>query len=293
MKDAEIIVDGLLVPEGPVWCPDGTLVVTSVAEGALYRVWPGQGVKKKIADVQGGANSAALASDGGFIVTQDGGIDFRAIGHSGFERVDWPAPRYVSPGLQRVKPDGSVVRLVSDMQAPNDLVVTPDGLVYFTDPAHGMPDPSQPPRGRLMSYAPDGATRVVADGFNMINGVAREPSGSLIVTEESGLMRVTPDGEKSWIARKVGVKHATDGIALDVDGRIYMAASMDFGVRVIEDGKEVDFWPFSGEGLATNCCFGGPDNRWLFVTTGLPGDVRVFVDLPAPGEKIFTWPVSD
>jgi hypothetical protein len=101
VRKPEIIAEGLLVPEGPVWCPDDTLVVTSVAEGALYRIWPEQRRKQKIADVQGGANSAALAGDGGFVVTQNGGIDFGNVPFEGFAGREWPKPRYVSPGLQR------------------------------------------------------------------------------------------------------------------------------------------------------------------------------------------------
>ena len=96
---AEVVVDGIAFGEGPVWCPDQTLVVTSVAEGALYRVWPESGRAERIADTGGGANGAALASDGGFVVTQNGGFDFAATGL--FE--DPPPFRPAVPGLQRVR----------------------------------------------------------------------------------------------------------------------------------------------------------------------------------------------
>ena len=76
-----MVVDGIGFGEGPVWCPagsvpersGGTLVVTSVSHGALFRVWPEAGRKEQLADTGGGANGAALASDGGFLVTQNGG----------------------------------------------------------------------------------------------------------------------------------------------------------------------------------------------------------------------------
>ncbi|HMF05114.1 MAG TPA: hypothetical protein VKH17_09890, partial [Acidimicrobiia bacterium] len=78
---AEIIADGIAFGEGPVWVPEGTpggpsLVVTSVAAGALYRIPPGGGRANEFAHTGGGANGAALAADGSILVTQNGGIDF-------------------------------------------------------------------------------------------------------------------------------------------------------------------------------------------------------------------------
>src|SRR5436190_1503780 len=79
----------------------------------------------------GGANAAALAADGGSLVTQNGGLDFEAVGM--FENP--PAYRPTQSGLQRVTPDGTVTYLTPDtLRAPNDLVVAPDGTVFFTDP---------------------------------------------------------------------------------------------------------------------------------------------------------------
>ena len=80
--NAEVVCDGIRFGEGPVWCDDGTLVVTSVAEGALYRVEPEQNRAELFADTGGGANGAALAADGSILVTQNGGFDFAATGCS-------------------------------------------------------------------------------------------------------------------------------------------------------------------------------------------------------------------
>ena len=62
---AEIVLPDMLFPEGPVWCADGTVVCTSVPEGALYRVWPAQGRAERIASVGGGANGAAPVATAG------------------------------------------------------------------------------------------------------------------------------------------------------------------------------------------------------------------------------------
>ena len=288
----ELIADGLGLPEGPVWCDDGTLVVTAVAEGALYRIWPGEGRRERIAETAGGPNAAAPADDGGFVVTQNGGIDFSSIPPLSKElRFPEPAlpPARVSGGLQRVAPDGTVTRLVSDLQASNDLVVGPDGTIYFTDPPR-FPAPPGSRLARVMARAPDGEVRVIADDLVYVNGIVREPDGDLVVTERNGLMRIGLDGGREWVCEDACGPDGADGMALDADGRIYMAAVVGHGVRIMEDGRQVDFLPLPGVGVSTNCCFGGPDNRWLFVTDGWPGLVWVWKDLPTPGLPLFKWP---
>src|SRR5262245_33855386 len=84
--------------EGPAWCADGTLVCTSVGEGRLYRVWPDERRDAVIADTYGGANSCVPAADGGFLVTQNGGIDLRRFELPGI--TDLPPYSPVAPGLQ-------------------------------------------------------------------------------------------------------------------------------------------------------------------------------------------------
>src|SRR6266566_9312679 len=106
---AEIVATGVPFGEGPVWCPNGTLVVTSVAAGALFRIHhdgTGTGTAERFAETGGGANGAALAADGSILVTQNGGFD---VGANGFVRN---APAVTSipakPGLQLATPDGRV-----------------------------------------------------------------------------------------------------------------------------------------------------------------------------------------
>ena len=63
----ETVAIGIRFGEGPVWCAgagardEGTLVVTSVVDGALYRVWPETARVELLAVTGGGANGAALA----------------------------------------------------------------------------------------------------------------------------------------------------------------------------------------------------------------------------------------
>ncbi|GIU90659.1 MAG: gluconolactonase [Acidimicrobiia bacterium] len=282
---AEHVAGGLPFAEGPVWCPDGTVVVTSVAEGALHRVDPSTGATERFADTGGGANGAALAADGSILVTQNGGFDFAATGLF----PDPPPLRPATPGLQLASPDGRVRYLADEgFRAPNDVAVARDGRVFFTDPPH-FPPPEEGV-GRVMVLERDGTVHTFASGFWFCNGLAFEPDGTLVVVERAGLQRVHADGTRDWVVEMLG-RGAGDGFCVDADGRFYVASTIEHGIRVVDrDGTILDFLPIEGDGLTTNCCFGGPDLRTLYVTDALPGRLVAFEHMPTPGLPLPTWP---
>lgn len=287
----EVVATGLRFPEGPVWCPgtrpaDDTLVCTSVADGSLERLHLHDGRVERVATVGGGANAAAWCADGGFLVTQNGGIDFT---RTKLYRDDPPPYRPVTPGVQRVAPDGTVDYLtLGTFRAPNDLVVAADGTLWFTDPAPYPPPPDRV--GRVHTMRPDGTTEVAAGGFAYCNGIALDPTGTPIVVEDHGLVRLDTDGTWEWIAETIGTSDG-DGLCVDTDGRLYVANTADHGVRILEpNGTEVEFLAIPGRGVTTNCCFGGRDRRTLFATDGLPGQVLAWEGLPTPGLPLHPWP---
>ena len=283
---SEVVGVGIPFSEGPVWCPDGTVVATSVAAGALFRVWPESARVERIAVTSGGANGAALAADGSILVTQNGGIDFSTL-----PGVFADLPRCVpaTPGLQLAAPDGTVTYLAEGgFRGPNDLAVAPDGTVFFTDPGH-FPPPEDG-KGRVMTFTRDGNVSNFADGFFFCNGIAFEPDGTVVVIERRGLQRVYPDGSCTWVIEKLG-RGGGDGFCLDADGRFYVASTIEHGIRVVDpDGTVVDFLPIAGEGLTTNCCFGGDDLRTLFATDAMPGHLVAFEGMPTPGLPLPVWP---
>jgi len=283
--------------EGPVWCPPedggpgsggGTLVVTDVGIGALHRVDVVTGEVTTFADTAGGANGAAPTADGGFLVTQNGGLDFDAIGL--FD--DPPETRPTRAGLQHVTAGGVVTYLTPEpLQAPNDLVVAPDGTVFFTDPPP-YPLPADA-RGRIMALRPDGTLEVVAAGFFYPNGIGIDADGLLVVVENGlqsgradfGLVRLHPDGRRERFTDRTG-----DGFCFDAAGRIYLAGGIH-GVTVYEpDGTVVEVLELAGSGVTTNCCFGGADGRTLFATEAFPGGVWAWTDMPTAGAPLTPWP---
>ena len=281
----EVVADGVRFGEGPVWCGDNTLVVTSVADGALYRIDVVTGVMALFADTGGGANGAALAADGSMLVTQNGGIDFAALGLF----PDATPFRTATPGLQLARSDGSVSYLADQgFLAPNDLAIAADGRVFFTDP--GPHPPPDTPIGRVMILERDGTISQFADGFAYCNGIAFTPGGVVVVVEARGLQAVGADGEREWVVESLGTGGG-DGFCLDADGRYYVASTSEHGVRVVDpDGSVVDFLPIPGNGLTTNCCFGGDDLRTLYATDAIPGHVVAWEGLPTPGLPLPPWP---
>jgi sugar lactone lactonase YvrE len=134
-----------------------------------------------------------------------------------------------------------------------------------------------------------GDVTTVAAGFDYCNGIDIDADGTLIVTDHGGVLRVTPGGHKEWLVRGVG-EPAPDGVTLDSQGNIYVAASRRSGVQVIDrSGTLLEFLSVPGGGSTSNCCFGGPDYRWLFATDTRRGQVVCFPDLPIPGRAPSVW----
>jgi gluconolactonase len=292
----EVAATGLRFGEGPTWrAPTRDLIATSVLDGILCRIVPEHGTIERFSDTQGGPNGTTPCDDGGVLVTQNGGIDFRALGERiGMQLVaDPPPPRYVEPGIQRVRPDGRVESLSAGMgpfRAPNDLAVGPDGALYFTDPPHAPPPPE--PYGRVwrMSRGDEGVgLDLVADGFFYCNGIGFERDGTLVIVEANGLMRVDPDGARRWMIEDLG-PGAGDGFAFDVDGNVYVCGRDAGIVRVVDPrGRVVEEFRGSEGTFVTNCCFGGDDLRTLFVTDAAHDAILALEALPSPGASMPVW----
>lgn len=287
----EVVLDGVPFAEGPVWCPDGSLVISHLAPGALRRIWPRTGQSRIIARTRGSANAAQLASDGGFVITQNGGIDFMAYAPMlGLTKDSCPPHEPVAPGIQRVSPEGEVSDLCAgELLAPNDLVVDRDGILYFTDP--GRPGAAADRLGRVMAMEPGGRLRVIASGFSYDNGIALSPEGRILVVEAYGLMWVGRDGAKEWLIEKLG-EHPGDGFCFDVEGRIYVASPLANAIYILEpDGRLGEIIQLPEGSLVTNVCFGGRDLRTLFAVEIMPGRLHAMENMPCAGLALTPWPV--
>lgn len=285
---AEVVTDQVPFGEGPVWCPDASLVCSSVSHGALYRVDVRAGSATPFVTTGGGANSAVLVDDGSFVVAQNGGIDLVASGHV----ASAPPVRWMTPGLQWAHGDGTVEYLTTEpMQAPNDLAVTADGSIYFTDPGPYRPDWDQ---ARIMVHPPDGPTREIAGGYRYTNGIAVDLDGTslLVVVDDLQLFRLRELGAGAVeIAVPFLGESGGDGLCLDTEGRMYVALRSGNAIGVFEaGGAQLELLELEpGNAFVTNCCFGGDDLCTLFATDARRGRVVAWEAMPTPGLAVLPW----
>ncbi len=177
--------------------------------------------------------------------------------------------------------------------SPNDLVVHPDGSVYFSDPRYVGPEPMELDHQSVFRYVPDtGKVQRVTTDIEKPNGVHVSPDGRTLYVAETnnGSTGQNPDAEPQQgrmtlnafdIARNgslsnkrvlvnFGDQLGTDGMAIGSDGNIFAAVRSPkrFGVVVYSpQGKELAY--LKTPALPTNCCFGiGKQSSVLYVTAG-------------------------
>ncbi len=156
-----------------------------------------------------------------------------------------PAPDQTNvDAVYRIDLDGTIAQILvePEIEKPNGLVISPDDKTFYLIEANGK-----------------------EGGARMIRAYDLQPDGS--VTN----MRVFHD----FYPGRSG-----DGMTIDSEGNLYVAAGLHrrrgtsetldtkCGVHVFSpDGKRKQFIPIP-EDTITNCAFGGPDLKTLYVTAG-------------------------
>jgi gluconolactonase len=276
MVEIRTLAAGIGFTEGPLWTRDGRLLVASVSRGLVVELDPASGRTLGAAETGGGPNGLAEDSAGWIWVAQNGGTV-----------VPSRSQRPASPGLQRV--DGTTVHdvITTGQRAPNDIVEAPDGSLWFTDPG----PPGDTGHGRLCSYDPDtGAVLILLDGIDFPNGLAFGPSGDVLHLAETATGRVVRYRWDGVALHRDGLsavlpEGGPDGLAVDVEGRLYAAAPDADAVFAFDpDGRPLEPLRFPGRAFPTNLCFAGPQHDELVVTAAKGGRVlRVRGWAPAPG----------
>jgi gluconolactonase len=185
----------------------------------------------------------------------------------------------------RYEADGSVTVIADSydgrpLNSPNDVVVHPDGSIWFTDPIYGISGNYEgfaaESETKEAVYRVDGASgriALVTDDVSQPNGLCFSPDYSLLYVADTGAgeTRVYDvDGARLRNGRRFaqlqqpgGGQASADGIRCDVDGNVWAGASP--GVQVIApDGQTIGLIRLPE--ICANLAFGGAKRNRLFMT---------------------------
>ena len=177
-----------------------------------------------------------------------------------------------------IAPDKTVEVLAANFggkqfNGPNDLWISPDGGVYFTDPYYRtsflIRDPHARMAGQHVYFMAPGyktVTQVTTDLFYPY-GIVGTPDGKVlyvgdIVGQTTWAYDIQPQG--GLTNKRVFYGRSSEGMTIDVEGNVYLTRN---GVTVLDStGKQIEQIDLPA-GLTTNVTFGGKDRNLLFITT--------------------------
>jgi len=190
--------------------------------------------------------------------------------------------------VTRTEYDGSITVILDKYQgkplnSPNDVVVSADGAIWFTDPGYGIlgnyesgaKRPFELPTNVYRVDPHSGQAAVMADDFERPNGLAFSPDEKRLYVVDSGgpahirVFEVANGarlaGSKVFAVSKPGT---ADGVRTDMGGNVW--CSQGWG-----DPKEDGVRCYAPDGTligkillpetVANLCFGGPKKNRLFI----------------------------
>jgi sugar lactone lactonase YvrE len=240
--------------ENPTWdLATGHLHWVDLPGGVLHETDPATGVD--VATPMGGDCGFVVLGDPGLVV----GVGSRVMtGTAGDLRE-----------LVDLDPDGGL--------RCNDTQVAPGGWL-FSGLMHADRD-KRPGAGKLLRVDPDGAATVVTEGITVPNGMGWSPDGTTMYHVDMTLNRIdrmdfdpaTGAATDRRLAFSVEHGGSPDGLAVDVEGRLWVAVWGTPFVRCFEpDGTQAAVVELPVANL-TSCAFGGADLSTLYITTARRG----------------------
>jgi gluconolactonase len=194
--------------------------------------------------------------------------------------------------VTRTEPDGTITVLIESFQgkklnAPNDVVVSADGAIWFTDPGYGIDgayeghkDTAELPRNVYRLDPGTGSAAVVASDFTRPNGIALSPDEKRLYIVDTGITHGGPshirvfdvNGDKLANGKVFAENFApgfSDGVRTDMAGNVWCsmgwADPKEDGVRCYApDGQLIG--KIHLPETCSNLCFGGKKKNRLFMT---------------------------
>lgn len=280
--DIEVIGRNYTWCEGPLWIPSKQMLLFSdVPNNKIYK-WIANDTPVVYLDPSGytgktprggemGSNGLTLDNKGRLLICQDGD---RQIGRLN-EPLDSPKAVYTSVTSNYMS---------KKYNSPNDIVVSSNGTIYFTDPIYGLEKGANDPLRELMfegvfKVDPSGKTSLLIDTISRPNGIA------LSLDEKILYVGSSDDVHTKWFAynldangkittgkvlfdgtdlkAKATVKQGADGFKIDKYGNIFSAGPD--GINIISSqGKLLGLIRIYNKRVS-NCAF-NENKDVLYVT---------------------------
>ncbi len=309
----ELIKDGFGVTEGPNWVQKGKsgyIVFTDIAANVIYKMTP-DGTATVLVDHAGYRgfdpwNVATFTtnrrdpSDPLFRQYLDIGADGLTLDRKG----NIISATYSGRSIEMIDKNGKRTTLVDHYEGkrlggPNDVVVTKDGSIYFTDTSGGTRGRGQDPKEELPPQGiyrfKDGKLTLIVSDIATPNGLAFSPDERILYANTGRVNKirsyeVQPDGTakngKLLIDLSVDkTPGVSDGMRVDAKGNVW--SSGPGGVWIISpEGKHLGTVLFPGGPYitSTNMTFGDSDRKTLYVAARSNiFKIRTLV----PGNRIF------
>lgn len=248
--EIEKAVGGFRFTEGPVWSREGYLLFSDIPSGRIMKQ-PPEGAATAFRDTSNGAAGNALDAQGRLYTCETHARRVTRTDKKG--RIEVLADKWEGKRLN----------------APNDIVVSRSGHVYFTDPAFGnQQDARELDFYGVYHLTPKGQLSVIARPAGRPNGITLSPNGRVLYVANSDERNIRAydverdgevSGERVAVANIAGIP---DGIRTDEKGNLYVAAK---GIAVYSpEGKLLATIPLAE--TPSNCAFGDPDFRTLYIT---------------------------
>ncbi|HET9308977.1 MAG TPA: SMP-30/gluconolactonase/LRE family protein [Candidatus Sulfotelmatobacter sp.] len=251
----ETVATGFGFTEGPMWDPAGFLYVSDETINKIFRVYP-NGKKEEV---------IALGDpDGNTFDRQHRLIDCASVLRAIIE----------------VTPDGKY-KVLADrydgkkFNSPNDVIVGPDGALYFTDPTLDLVagEKQEIPFQGVYRLDDSGKLRLLTRDLTQPNGLAFSPDGKKFYVDDDEqrnirVYDVAADGTLSngrIFGDEPGEKNdgVPDGIKVDKNGNLFVTGP-----------KGIWVWDAKGNHIGTiilpeqpaNLTWGDKDYRTLYIT---------------------------
>lgn len=177
----EKVASGFIFIEGPMW-KEGKLWFSDVRADKVRTYDPVTGKVTVILNDSGGVKNAPVTANygsNGMITDKDGSILLTRMAIGTIERMDDKGG--LKPFLSKYEG--------KRFNSPNDLVFTPDGALWFTDPSFGLLKMDADPKKEIKfngvyRYAGGKLTPVITD-MTQPNGIAFSPDGKTLYVSNS------------------------------------------------------------------------------------------------------------